>query len=222
MPAAALTAALLYSNVSGNVRAGGRQRWSEVWQVSGFDRASMKYPDIWATEGLPSVGSYIKCPDTINPVTGNPLLLYYVDAEPLGLDPENLYNIRFTLQEDPQGLPLRVSKYSVHKTEVAWLDSNDAAIVNKAGTVFLPGLTRTRAITRLEVTRRYSIDAWGNFNLESYVDYCNRADWTPSWTDAAGDVHTWPAYPAKTVFFDEVLRRWSTSPTSTSRRPSCS
>ncbi len=200
----ALTAALLYSNVSGNVRAGGRQRWSEVWQISGFDRTSMKYPDVWSAGGLPAIGQVLSCDECVNPVTGAATKLYYVDAEPLGLDPENLFNVRFTLQEDPQGLPLRVSKYSVHKTEVAWLDSNDAAIVNKAGTVFLPGLTRTRAITRLEVTKRWSIDDFGNIDIESIVDHCNSAEWTPKWTDAAGIVRTWPAYPAQTVYLDEV------------------
>ena len=127
-----------------------------------------------------------------------------MDAEPLGLDPENLFNVRFTLEEDPQGLPLRVSKFSVHKTEVAWLDSTEAAIVNKAGTVFLPGLSRTRAITRLEVTKRWSIDDFGNIDIESIVDHCNSAEWTPKWTDAAGIVRTWPAYPAATVYLDEV------------------
>jgi hypothetical protein len=199
-----LQAALLYSNVTGNVRAGGRERWSEVWQVSGFDRASMKYPEIWTAEGLPAVGQVLTCENSINPVTGDPMSLYYVDAEPLGLDPENLFNIRFTLQEDPVGLPLHVSKFSIHKTEVAWLDQADNIIANTAGTIFLPGLTRSRAITRLEVIKRFALDDFGGVDIESVVDHVNAAAWGPKWTDAQGDAHTWPAYPAKTVYLDEV------------------
>jgi hypothetical protein len=198
-----LTATLLYSNVSGNLRAGGRQRWSEVWQVDGFDRESMDYSQVWSADDLPAVGSS-KDFTAVNPVTGTSTKLYYVDAEPMGLDPENLFNIRFTLQEDPCGLPLRVSKYSVHKTEVAWLDQEEDIIANKAGTLFIPGLTRTRAITRLEVIKRFSIDDFGAVDVEEIVDHVNTGDFTPTWKDSEGTEHTWPAYPAGTVYFDEL------------------
>lgn len=200
----AATAALLYSNVRGIERTGFRQNWSEVWQVTGWTRPmDGDYAGLWSVDGLPIVGQSVQSAFA-NPVTHQNMDFFYVAAEPQTLDPEGIVNIIYTLQEDPLGLPLLVSQYTCHKTEAWWKDDEGFPIINSAGMIYMPPLTRTRAIVRLEVIKNIALSEWVGGDVTQYVDHVNANGFRVTWVDGNGVTQRTTTWGPGTVYLDEV------------------
>jgi hypothetical protein len=203
------TAKLLYSNIEGNLRTGFRQRWIEVYQVTGWTRPSASalddYTTIFDADGLPVIGDPMRTAFT-NPVTGQPLVLYYVEAAPRTVDPEDTVNITYTLQEDPTGRAIRVNQFSTHKMEAVWKDDSGGLVANMAGTPYIPGLQRARGIIRLEITKWYAVSDWYNtgFDITQYEDHLNDSDFQVQWIDGNGNSQETVVWPAGTVYLDDI------------------
>ena len=152
-----------------------------MWQVTGWSSETMTEPMVVLADGLPVVG-------TADPDDPG---MYYSDVAPRSLDPEDTWNVEVTLQENPFHLPPAVNRYATHRTEAVWTDNDGKLPKNKAGDPFNPPLERTRAISRIEVTVRYSMTRWYGLQIENYIDHKNGGAFTFEFTDGNGE----PAAP---------------------------
>jgi hypothetical protein len=195
---AALTANLMYSNIQGGMRPGGKQAIVQIYHVENFVVGENNLNDVWTASGLPQPG------DTLNITTaGGSYNIYVLDRSLRSFDPVSTWEITVTYCESPKAIPAIVNRYATHKPYPVWADNTGSVPRNSVGDIFLPPLTRTRNLPRIEVICRISKNTREVIDFGLYCDCYSENSVTLSWIDADGDTQTM-VFLSYTLYLDDV------------------
>ena len=197
---ATLSGRLVYSNLGSERKPAGRESLSEIYLVENFVVGTNTQADVYTAAGVPAMGDA----KTIAPANGDPSYrLYVTDKVVRSFDPVTIWEVHVAYVEDPKNIPAKVNRYATHKPYPVWADNTNHVPRNIVGDIFMPPLSRTRSLTRIEVVCRISKDLRETIDFGDYCDHKSTVPFTISWTDGDGTAQTM-YFESNTIFLDDI------------------